>query len=56
MGGKVKCQYHTELTLRRLLKPHKFDRDFKTPMPPPYKIKELELLKEKGNIYIYIYI
>jgi large subunit ribosomal protein L15 len=50
LGGSLKVVYRTPLILRKHLKPHKFDdnRELKTPMPPPKKVKKLEKLKGKG--------
>lgn len=40
--------YHTPLTLRSLLKPHKFKKELKIPMPPPKTVLKLENIREKG--------
>lgn len=50
MGGSLKVVYRTDLLLRNHLKPHKFhpDKQLKTPMPPPKKVKKMEGLKRKG--------
>ena len=50
MGGSLNVNYRTPLTLRYHLKPHRFNqnKELKTPMPPPKKIKKLEYLKTKG--------
>ena len=50
MGGSLKVVYRTPLLLRNHLKPHKFrpEKELKTPMPPPKKVKKLEYLKTKG--------
>ena len=50
MGGTLKVNYRTPTLLRYHLKPHKFNpnKELKTPMPPPKKVKKLEYLKSKG--------
>ena len=42
--------YRTQTLLRYHLKPHKFNpnKELKTPMPPPKKVKKLEYLRSKG--------
>jgi len=49
-GGNLKVVYRTPLIMRSHLKPHKFHsyKQLKTPMPPPKKIKKLEILRRKG--------
>ena len=49
-GGALKVVYRTPLLLRNHLKPHKFhaDKQLKTPMPPPKKVKKMEKLRNKG--------
>ncbi len=46
----MNVEYRTELLMRNHLKPHKFnpDKELKTPMPPPKKVKKMEALKRKG--------
>ena len=50
LGGGLKVVYRTDLLLRNHLKPHKFhpDKQLKTPMPPPKKVKKLEAIRRKG--------
>lgn len=50
IGGSLKVKYRTPLLMRYHLKPHKFKdyKELKTPMPPPKRVKKLELLREKG--------
>ena len=49
-GGNLKVVYRTKLILKNHMKPHKFhpDKQLKTPMPPPKKVKKMEALKRKG--------
>ena len=42
LGGKITFVYQTPLTLRAHLKPEKFKKIPKTPMPPPKKVLKLE--------------
>ena len=50
LGGGLKVVYRTDLLLRNHLKPHKFhpDKQLKTPMPPPKKVRKLEAKRKKG--------
>jgi large subunit ribosomal protein L15 len=48
-GGTIKVVYHTETTLKKHIKPHKFmNPNVKIPMPPPDKVLKLEKLRDKG--------
>lgn len=48
-GGSITAVHHTETTLRRLLKPHKFTvPEAKIPMPKPKKVLKYEKMREKG--------
>ena len=49
-GGNLKVVYRSKLLMRNHMKPHKFhpDKQLKTPMPPPKKVKKLEALSRKG--------
>ena len=49
-GGNLKVVYRTTLLMKNHMKPHKFrsDKQLKTPMPPPKKVKKMEALKRKG--------
>ena len=48
-GGSVTSVYHTETTLKRLIKPFKFVLpEAKIPMPSQKKVLQFEKMKEKG--------
>lgn len=49
-GGSVQHIYRTDLLMRHHMMPYKFveHKMLKTPMPPPYRVKKLEKLREKG--------
>lgn len=48
-GGSIKVVYHTETTLKKFIKPHKFlNPNVKIPMPPPDKVLKLEKIRDKG--------
>lgn len=49
-GGNLTSQYRTPLLMRYHMAPHKFSqhKTLKTPMPPAYKVRKLEKLRDKG--------
>lgn len=53
-GGSIKVVYHTDTTLKKHIKPHKFiNPNVKIPMPPPDKVLKLEKIRDKGIEVVY---
>jgi len=52
-GGTVTCIYKTPNTLRYLLKPHKYERPIKDPMPDQKLVIKMEKRREKGVDVVY---